>query len=502
VSGASDAEGQERYHSEIAACGEWRGEGARAMGFRWLAKPGRWYCVEWPAESSPSPSSSGAARPALLGVPVHIDVVPVGDGWTHPPFSGKVVDGFVWGRGALDDKGPLIATLYGLHALRRAGFRPPVTYRLIIGTKEEIGEWEDIHEYLAEEGAPDFGFTPDADFPLITGEKGILNFTIKTEWPVPDPAMEALETPPAPLQAAASVLPVEFVSLRGGIRANIVPDTCELVLRYPAAERNAVAGALMARATQFTVDHPGAKITILPESARSVEGSGGASEELLITFLGKPAHGSAPQKGHNAIVDALAFTALLDELPAPIRKFAGFVAFTCADYTGGQFGIASTHEFIGPTTINLGIGRLDAKGGEVVINVRPTLGLDTREVVKRAADTALDYSRESGLDIVVVAPSLGKNALFLDPAKAGPFLKGLQEGFKMATGREAELRSIGGTTYAKAIPNCCAFGPIWLEAGEEDLTHQRDERVGVEVQVRNVNIYGLALACAGLNLAK
>ena len=52
-----------------------------------------------------------------IGIVGHVDVVEVGDGWIDPPFSAAIHDGRIWGRGALDDKGPLFAAMYGMLAL-------------------------------------------------------------------------------------------------------------------------------------------------------------------------------------------------------------------------------------------------------------------------------------------------------------------------------------------------------------------------------------------------
>ncbi len=475
ISGAADPAGQARCRQQIEGCAAWLRELTARMGFRWIesAPAGRWFAIEWPA-------ASRAARPQI-GVPTHIDVVPVGEGWTHPPFSGAVAEGFIWGRGAQDDKGPLIAALYGLYALKRAGFRPPVTYRIIIGTQEEIGDWSDLREYLDQQGAPDFGFTPDASFPLITGEKGMVNATFEAAWGAETVAAES----------------VEFISLRGGSRPNIVPDLCELTLRYTAARRAEITRELMDNATRFVMEHPEARITIFPEKARSIPGG---AEELVISFLGKPAHGSTPEKGHNAILDALQFFALQSAFPARARRFAGFLAWATAALDGENLGIRSSHDFVGHTTVNLGVAELGPEGATAIVNVRPTLGLERETVVQRAAETAARFAEETGLRLRVFARTPGSNALFLDPKTAGPFLRGLQEGFERVAGRPAELRSIGGTTYAKAMPNCCAFGPVMSDEGEEELAHQKDERVSLEAQVRNARIYGLGLDFAGLNL--
>ncbi len=73
----------------------------------------------------------------------HMDVVPVpeasADRWTHDPFGGEIADGFVWGRGALDDKMTVIALLEAVEALIRDGFQPERTVYLTFGHDEEVG---------------------------------------------------------------------------------------------------------------------------------------------------------------------------------------------------------------------------------------------------------------------------------------------------------------------------------------------------------------------------
>jgi len=111
---------------------------------------------------------------AILG---HLDVVPVGDGWAHNP-KGEVVGDRLYGRGAVDDKGPTLAALFAMKELQDSGVPLKRRVRLIFGQSEETGNWEDMEYYKAHEQLPVFGFTPDADFPAIYGEKGILNFKL------------------------------------------------------------------------------------------------------------------------------------------------------------------------------------------------------------------------------------------------------------------------------------------------------------------------------------
>ena len=105
----------------------------------------------------------------------HTDVVPVGLGWHFDPLKLTRKDGFLIGRGVMDDKGPFVLSLYAAHYLKRladaSGEPLPHTLRCIVGCNEETG-MADVDYYLAHYDEPDFLFTPDADFPLICGEKG------------------------------------------------------------------------------------------------------------------------------------------------------------------------------------------------------------------------------------------------------------------------------------------------------------------------------------------
>ncbi|HEX7184179.1 MAG TPA: M20 family peptidase [Thermoanaerobaculia bacterium] len=73
----------------------------------------------------------------------HLDVVPVEPGtersWTHPPFAGRIADGYVWGRGSMDDKVSVLGILEGVEMLLGRGFQPERTVLLAFGHDEEIG---------------------------------------------------------------------------------------------------------------------------------------------------------------------------------------------------------------------------------------------------------------------------------------------------------------------------------------------------------------------------
>lgn len=125
----------------------------------------------------------------LLGILGHVDVVPTGAGWTKEPFGGIIEDGKLFGRGAIDDKGPTIAAWTALNMVKDSGVTFNKRIRLIIGTDEESG-FRCVENYFQKEEMPTIAFAPDADFPIINAEKGIAGLVFsqltsgkKINWP-------------------------------------------------------------------------------------------------------------------------------------------------------------------------------------------------------------------------------------------------------------------------------------------------------------------------------
>ncbi len=186
----------------------------------------------------------------------HLDVVPAGGGWEKDPFGGIVEDGKIWGRGAVDDKGPAICCLYAMKALKDEGFCPRKKIKLIVGCNEESG-WACIEHYKKVAHLPEVGFSPDADFPVIWAEKGILH--VRLHFPITRPP---------------------FLSLSGGDTANMVCDRCEAMPRSISSRRAAAHGMQV------------------------------VGKKLV--SRGKSAHGSTPEEGENAILPMLSYFAEKD----------------------------------------------------------------------------------------------------------------------------------------------------------------------------------------------
>lgn len=117
-----------------------------------------------------------------LGIAGHLDVVEAGGQWTYPPFELTQANGKLYGRGILDNKGPIFACFYGLKLLLDQGYQLNKTLRLLFGSDEESGS-SDIPRYLKQEKAPTFAFTPDCKYPVVYGERGIINVEFETTLP-------------------------------------------------------------------------------------------------------------------------------------------------------------------------------------------------------------------------------------------------------------------------------------------------------------------------------
>lgn len=118
----------------------------------------------------------------LIGIVGHLDVVPaIEEDWKYSPFTPTIADGKIYGRGAIDDKGPVISSLYAMKAVMDYAKENNITLnkrvRLIVGLNEEK-DWKCINYYKEHEEIPTLGFSPDSDFPCIYAEKSVISLTL------------------------------------------------------------------------------------------------------------------------------------------------------------------------------------------------------------------------------------------------------------------------------------------------------------------------------------
>lgn len=377
----------------------------------------------------------------------HLDLVPEGDGWMHPPYGAEIHDGKMYGRGTSDDKGPVVACLYALKALKDANLPMSKRIRVIFGTNEETGG-EDIPYYLKKEKAPVLAFTPDADFPIINGEKGITIFDLVKNF--------------IPCDAAGNVI-VE--SVIGGNAANMVPDYCEAVLTCTNSEdvKNAVETFAKEKEYEMTVEVDGNKVTV-----KSVGISG---------------HGSTPELGKNAIMQLVTCLDTLDlrndEVSDYIKFFAEKVGM---EVDGKSFGVYLEDEPSGTLSFNLGKINITRKSGLATLNLR-------YPVTKTLDDMMTPLCMTLGTSGITMENFSHQEPLYFQTSH--PLIQKLAKAYSEQMNEEATFVSIGGGTYAKEMPNTVAFGPTFI--GQPSTVHQPNEYIDIEELIKLAKIYAYAL---------
>ena len=277
----------------------------------------------------------------------HLDVVPAGSGWKYPPFGGVINDDLsdggvvgkkIWGRGTLDDKTPAIICLYALKALKDSGFVPKRTIKLIVGCNEECG-WKCIEHYNKVAKMPEEGFTPDADFPVIYAEKGILHFTLSF-----------------PIENAP------FTAFKAGERVNMVCDLASATLTKKAGAKlvgyeNQIAG------TTFSYDNT----------------------PNILRVRGKSAHGSTPDKGANAIGALLAFLGSFNES----CQAAYNVLF------GDSLGLKTLSDETGFLTLSPNVASFSGGVLKITSDVRFPATMQLETITEKLDTLGLQYAIES-----------------------------------------------------------------------------------------------------------
>lgn len=122
-----------------------------------------------------------------LGILVHVDVVDKGNEtlWKYEPFRLTTDKGMLYGRGIVDDKGPVISNLYAMKYLLDSGIELKKKIMLIIGTSEEM-VWTDMEHFKEEFPLPDFGYSPDGNFPIFNQENGYINISLNFQNALPE----------------------------------------------------------------------------------------------------------------------------------------------------------------------------------------------------------------------------------------------------------------------------------------------------------------------------
>ena len=381
----------------------------------------------------------------LAAVLAHVDVVPVGEGWSVEPFRLTEKDGRLYGRGVVDDKGPAVIALYCLKALKDSGVKPERRIRVIFGAAEEIG-MNDMQTYFNSEEMPTMAFTPDSEYGICLKEKGILQLEISS-------------------QNHDGTTLTEFCA---GNAVNAVPGKAYALIDCTENEDHQL--------RRFADAKPGDYDFIY-----TIDG-------LKISAAGRAAHASTTELGLNMATHLIRILAAnFGQLV--LGSLCGFIDDAIGLETDGRsLGIACSDEESGALTVNVGKIEISENASRALIDIGYPVTADSGEIFDKISERAsYDGLRTKVLNHEPPL-SMDKNA---------PVIAILKDAYQNITGEQAELYSTGGGTYARTLNNRgVAFGPAF--PGDETHIHDADESISVEnfrkhAQICLEAVYGMAV---------
>ncbi|MGG0679018.1 dipeptidase PepV [Bacillus altitudinis] len=383
----------------------------------------------------------------IVGVLCHVDVVPAGDNWTTPPFSADIRENKIFARGAIDDKGPTMAAFYALKMLKDAGLPLSKKIRIIIGTDEE-SDWRCVDHYFKHEAMPQIGFAPDADFPIIHAEKGIIDAIVSFTYEQSEENKRYILK--------------QFTS---GMRLNMVPDEARAIV---AAANDHDAEALKTAFAAYLAENQ-----LTGETNHTADG-------LTFTLKGVSVHAMEPANGTNAGIHMANFLCAHELDERGLAFTSQINALFDQDTRGQKLGIACKDDISGDLTLNVGTIRYSQnEEAKLGLNVRYPVTADGEEVkkgIERIKGAAIEKFDDSPPHHV---------------SKDHPLVKTLQRVYEEQTGDPAHLIAIGGGTYARSLEAGVAFGPLF--PGRPDCAHQKDEYIEIDDLLRATALYAQAM---------
>ncbi len=378
-----------------------------------------------------------------LDILAHLDVVPAGEGWTvTEPFVPLEKEGRLYGRGTSDDKGPAVAALYAMRAVKELGIPLTKNCRLILGTDEECGSADIAHYYSEEPEAP-MTFSPDSSFPVYNIEKGAMNGRFTREF------------------AVSKELP-RILSVEAGVKVNVVPGTAVAVVQ----------GMDPARIAEIAEK-------VQQETGVSYEVKA-AEDAVSVAAVGKGAHASTPEEGVNALTGLLVLLSRLPLAPCGQTEAIGDLLelIPHGDTRGNGLGIAMADELSGELTLAFSLLKMDEESLDASFDSRCPLCANEDNVLN------------------VVRKKLEDKHFVLHTKQMRPphhvsgdsmFVKTLLNAYETYTGRKGECLSMGGGTYVHDLQNGVAFGASMPET--DNRMHGADEFAVIDDLLTAAKIY-------------
>lgn len=372
-----------------------------------------------------------------LATITHVDIVPPGDGWEGDPFELRAQDGWLIGRGTVDDKGATVLCLYLAKFFQECNIPLKYGLRILVGCNEESG-MEDVKYYLRHQPQPLFCFSPDAFFPVCNGEKGHFGGVF-----------------------CSSKLEGNILEFNVGSAPNVIPGSAECTLRAK---------------TPFPTGTD--RVTVEPQDDGQI---------IRLTAHGIGGHAAMPEDTLNAIgvmIDFLLENNLCSQQEAQALSLFRLVHISTY---GDGLGIESKDETFGKLTINGGVIYTRENRLYQSIDIRYPTSTNGEKIEERLKTVSKAFGVSLD-EIKYVSP-------FLIPTSSAT-IRALMEAFADVTGKGDLPFTMGGGTYARHFENAVSFGPI---DGKEEVPsfvgpeHGANEGISEKSLLEALKIYILAV---------
>lgn len=369
-----------------------------------------------------------------LGILAHLDVVPAQpENWVSDPFVLTEKDGVLYGRGAIDDKGPAVAALWALNAVKELGIPLKKGVRLIFGTDEENGS-ADLEVYKKYAAFPPKVFTPDGSFPVINVEKGMLRLKFSGN---------------------TGINQMEF---RGGNIPNAVADKAKTIMRRVSADK----------VREAIPDDSEAKFTVTERG-----------DNVFISCDGRAAHASTPESGVNAVT---ALLSLMNKLTNEAALQSLTNLFPSGETDGTSFGLKCSDESGALTCVLSMLAIMPSGECEGTVDIRFPTCIDL-ETVKNKVGSMLESKKLKYEFILGDEPHT--------VSEDSEFVKQLLSVYEDVEGEKGRCIAIGGGTYVHSIEGGVAFG---AERGDTDYhMHGDNEFITVEELLKDAVLFAHAI---------
>lgn len=379
-----------------------------------------------------------------LDVLAHLDVVPADENeWTvTSPYMPVIFDDKLYGRGVADDKGPAIAALYAMRAIKELGINLKKNVRLILGADEECGG-EDIEYYYSVRKSATYTISPDADFPVVNVEKGRYASGYTAE---------------------IDCLHERIVSIHSGSKDNVIPGMCTIVV--------ADITDTELRSLKSEADRIGVEIEIRDN---------GVNKEILIK--GVSGHAAEPEYAVNALTAGLDIISKICGNTELEEKISGLSdIFPFGDYYGCAAGIELCDDVCGRLTISL--NRLDYENG------RLDCVFDSRIPEIATRENLVEVLRARGMiySLKLKDSNMSKPHIVREDSH---FIQTLLACYEEVKNKKGYTSAIGGGTYVHDIDNGVAFGPVEPEI--KTNLHSFDENIPIDALLDAAVIYALTM---------